>query len=100
MTDVLPRATLYERIQLPEADSFSTLLVADPLYSETYYVYSASGVHQVSLAELVKKMAKLDKLYTSQPDEEAFLDAMDELMMAEQKSEVQCLVSSETYNAK
>jgi nucleoporin NUP82 len=61
-SDFLPRASLYEAINLKaqHLPPFQRLsLVADPLYSDTYYVYHAGGVNAISMCKWVEKLGEL-----------------------------------------
>lgn len=61
-SDFLPRATLYESINLHSSSlpPFQRVtLLSDPLYSDIYYSYHAGGVHAINMHSWVYKLGKL-----------------------------------------
>ncbi|KAI9338861.1 hypothetical protein BD770DRAFT_331269 [Pilaira anomala] len=63
-SDFLPRASLYETIQLNPGHlpPFQRVtLLNDPLYNDTYYAYHAGGVHAVSTNKWIQKLVQLGK---------------------------------------
>ncbi|CAO3642831.1 unnamed protein product [Mucor hiemalis] len=61
-SDFLPRATLYESINLHSSHlpPFQRVtLLNDPLYPDTYYAYHAGGVHAIDMHSWVYKLGKL-----------------------------------------
>ncbi|KAI8098102.1 uncharacterized protein B0P05DRAFT_523460 [Gilbertella persicaria] len=66
-SEYLPKASLYETIQLVKSKTAplfqSMSLMADPLYQDTYFVYHATGVHAIAMRPWLESLQQLSSVY-------------------------------------
>ncbi|KAI8142425.1 hypothetical protein BJV82DRAFT_539839 [Fennellomyces sp. T-0311] len=93
-TDVLPKATVHEAIDLKIQSSTSIMLVRDPLYSDTFYAYHGAGLHRIALTKLINNIAVLEEAYQTGASHQDFEKAMEEYSAKDSQADVQCLIES------
>ncbi|GAA5817570.1 hypothetical protein MFLAVUS_011118 [Mucor flavus] len=96
-SDFLPRASLYETINLnsghlPPFQRVS--LTHDPLYSDTYYAYHAGGVHAISTNQWIKQLVKLNRSIENGVQAE---QSISDWLNQKQTSKVRLLVNSSPF---
>lgn len=96
-SDFLPRASLYETINLnsghlPPFQRVS--LTHDPLYSDTYYAYHAGGVHVISTNQWIKQLVKLNQSIENGVQAE---QSISDWLNQKQTSKVRLLVNSSPF---
>ncbi|KAG2224544.1 hypothetical protein INT45_004389 [Circinella minor] len=96
--DVLPKATVQETIDLNVKTTTSVMLVQDPLYNDTFYVYHREGLHRLAITKLVDNLTILEKIFSSGKNNHEFTNALQEWSAKDNSTEIQCLIDSSIAN--
>lgn len=100
-SDFLPRATLYESINLHSSHlpAFQRVtLLSDPLYPDIYYAYHAGGVHAIDMYSWVYNLGKLITKHEQNQNSDAERGLKD-WMNEKKTSEFRLLVNTSPFKS-
>ncbi|OBZ88612.1 Nucleoporin nup82 [Choanephora cucurbitarum] len=98
-TEFLPKASLYETVQLRSQEINqlqSVRLLSDPMCQDIYFAYHATGVHAVVMSDWLDRLKQLSSFYEDGQDTEA-KQGLASWLKQKKSSEVRLLVNSAPF---
>ncbi|KAI8336018.1 hypothetical protein BD560DRAFT_360066 [Blakeslea trispora] len=98
-TEFLPKASLYETVQLKaqEMNQYQSVrLLTNPLCQDTYFAYHAMGVHAIVMSNWLDQLKQLSSTYEDGQDADA-KQGLTSWLKQKKSSEVRLLVNSAPF---